>query len=159
MTEKKKQHYTGDDEIIQKNIERSREVIEARKHEHDDIDSRVTPDEEIIAPKDHREEVWDVPVGGQQNPNFGGGTANLTPRPELERLGQVLASSFDVRESEATLESVPRYLLLRDEALLDVLAGMDVGHRRISMGVQTFDPEWLRRMGRDVSSPRPFGAG
>jgi hypothetical protein len=75
VTNKNKQHYTGDDEVIQKNIERSREVIEARKHDHDEIDSRVTPEDEITAPKDHREEVWDVPVGGQQNPNFGGGTA------------------------------------------------------------------------------------
>jgi hypothetical protein len=75
VTEKNKQHYTGDDEIIQKNIERSREVIEARKQGNADTDSRVPPEDEISAPKDHREEVWDVPVGGQQNPNFGGGTA------------------------------------------------------------------------------------
>ena len=75
MTSKNKPHYEGDDEIIQKNVERSREVIEARKHEHDGEDSRVPAEAEITAPNDPREDVWDVPVGGQQNPNFGGGTA------------------------------------------------------------------------------------
>ena len=75
MANKDKQHYSGDEEIIRKNMERSREVIEARKHDHDDEDSRVPPEAEVTAPKDQREEVWDVPVGGQQNANFGGGTA------------------------------------------------------------------------------------
>jgi len=75
MTNTKKQHYSGDDEIIRKNIEQSREVIEARKHQHDDDDSRVLPEDEVSAPKDPRQEVWDVPVGGQQGANFGGGTA------------------------------------------------------------------------------------
>jgi oxygen-independent coproporphyrinogen-3 oxidase len=81
---------------------------------------------------------------------FGGGTANLTPPADLQRLCAVLASVFDLGASELTLEGVPRYFLLRDEALLDVLAEARVRHRRISMGVQTFDPEWLRRMGRDA---------
>jgi oxygen-independent coproporphyrinogen-3 oxidase len=79
---------------------------------------------------------------------FGGGTANLTPPAALARLAGALERAFDLRASEVTLEGVPRYFLLRDGALLDVLAGMAVRHRRISMGVQTFDDAWLARMGR-----------
>lgn len=85
---------------------------------------------------------------------IGGGTANLTPPGELERLCALLASHYDVRGSELTLEGVPAYFLLRDEALLDVLARANVGQRRISMGVQTFDDEWLARMGRDAFGGR-----
>lgn len=84
----------------------------------------------------------------------GGGTANLTPPDDLERLCDRLASTFDISSSELTLEGVPRYFLLRDEALLDVLARAAVGHRRISMGIQTFDAGWLKRMGRDAFGDR-----
>lgn len=85
---------------------------------------------------------------------FGGGTANLTPPADLERLCRVLESTFDLTRAELTLEGVPRYFLLRDEALLDVLERAAVRHRRISMGIQTFDPEWLARMGRDAFGDR-----
>jgi oxygen-independent coproporphyrinogen-3 oxidase len=81
---------------------------------------------------------------------FGGGTANLTPPDGFERLLEALGTSFDLRGAELTLEGVPRYFLLHDEALLDLLAGAGVRHRRLSMGVQTFDPGWLKRMGRDA---------
>lgn len=85
---------------------------------------------------------------------IGGGTANLTPPDDLERLCALLASTFDVSDSELTLEGVPKYFLLRDEALLDVLARAAVRHRRISMGIQTFDHGWLNRMGRDAFGDR-----
>jgi coproporphyrinogen III oxidase-like Fe-S oxidoreductase len=85
---------------------------------------------------------------------LGGGTANLTPPEELQRLCAVLGSVFDLSGSELTLEGVPKYFLLRDESLLEVLARTNVRHRRISMGVQTFDAEWLRRMGRDSFGDR-----
>ncbi len=85
---------------------------------------------------------------------FGGGTANLTPPEELHRLCAALAARFDLAGAELTLEGVPRYFRLRDEALLDVLAATGVRHRRISMGVQTFDAAWLRRMGRDEFGDR-----
>jgi oxygen-independent coproporphyrinogen-3 oxidase len=84
---------------------------------------------------------------------LGGGTANLTPPDELARLCTVLETTFDLGACELTLEGVPGYFQLRDEALLDVLARTGVRHRRISMGVQTFDAAWLQRMGRDA-----FGA-
>ncbi|WP_224368795.1 radical SAM protein [Hyalangium versicolor] len=81
---------------------------------------------------------------------FGGGTANLTPPAGMKRLLDCLASAFDLRGTELTLEGVPKYFLLHDEALLDLLASPQARHRRISMGIQTFDREWLRRMGRDA---------
>jgi oxygen-independent coproporphyrinogen-3 oxidase len=81
---------------------------------------------------------------------FGGGTANLTPPEAFRSLAGTLEGAFDLSDSEVTLEGVPRYFLLHDGALLDTLAGMKVRHRRLSMGVQTFDPEWLKRMGRDA---------
>lgn len=85
---------------------------------------------------------------------IGGGTANLTPPEDLAHLCALLASRFDVSRAELTLEGVPAYFLLRDEALLGVLERAPVGHRRISMGVQTFDEEWLKRMGRDAFGNR-----
>jgi coproporphyrinogen III oxidase-like Fe-S oxidoreductase len=81
---------------------------------------------------------------------FGGGTANLTPPEGMKRLVESLASAFDMRGAELTLEGVPKYFLLHKEALLDILADAPVRHRRISMGIQTFDGGWLRRMGRDA---------
>jgi oxygen-independent coproporphyrinogen-3 oxidase len=87
---------------------------------------------------------------------LGGGTANLTPPEELQRLCTQLEGTFELGQCELTLEGVPRYFLLRDEALLDVLGRAHVRHRRISMGVQTFDPQWLRRMGRDAFGDPPL---
>jgi oxygen-independent coproporphyrinogen-3 oxidase len=85
---------------------------------------------------------------------LGGGTANLVPPEELDRLCRVLTAAFDLASAELTLEGVPRYFLTRDEGLLDVLARAPVRHRRISMGIQTFDSEWLRRMGRSAFGDR-----
>jgi coproporphyrinogen III oxidase-like Fe-S oxidoreductase len=85
---------------------------------------------------------------------FGGGTANLTPPAELQKLCDALHAAFDLSTSEVTLEGVPRYFLLHDGALFDVLAGMKVRHRRVSMGVQTFDRGWIHRMGRDAFGDR-----
>lgn len=79
---------------------------------------------------------------------LGGGTANLTPPEALSALLRQLATSFDLARAELTLEGVPRYFLVRDAASLDLLAQTEVRHRRISMGVQSFDPAWLARMGR-----------
>ncbi|WXH27514.1 hypothetical protein WA016_01438 [Myxococcus stipitatus] len=81
---------------------------------------------------------------------LGGGTANLTPPLAMKRLMESLAAAFDLGGAELSFEGVPRYFLLRDEALLEVLADARVRHRRISMGIQTFDPAWLRQMGRDA---------
>lgn len=85
---------------------------------------------------------------------FGGGTANLTPPDQLRALGERVARMFDCSDAEVSLEGVPRYFLLDGEAQLEVLQGLPVAHRRISMGVQTFDPAWLKRMGRDAFGGR-----
>lgn len=78
---------------------------------------------------------------------FGGGTANLTPDAFAE-LGASLAEAFDLRRAELSLEGAPIYFLSRHQAILDAFAGIPARHRRLSMGVQTFDPAWLARMGR-----------
>ncbi len=80
---------------------------------------------------------------------FGGGTANLTPPDAFEALSQALEAAFDLRDAELTLEGVPVYFLTHDRALLRALARTTARHRRLSMGVQTFDPAWLKKMGRE----------
>jgi oxygen-independent coproporphyrinogen-3 oxidase len=81
---------------------------------------------------------------------FGGGTANLTPPDAFAELTSALVDTLgpSLREAEVTLEGAPRYFLTRSEALLDVLAALPVRQRRISAGIQTFDEDWLARMGR-----------
>ena len=81
---------------------------------------------------------------------FGGATANLTPPRELAGLAGTLEECLELSSAEVTLEGVPKYFLIRDEAALEVIAAMRVRQRRISMGVQTFDPTWLARMGRSA---------
>jgi coproporphyrinogen III oxidase-like Fe-S oxidoreductase len=85
---------------------------------------------------------------------LGGGTANLTPPDALARLLQALARAFELGRAELTLEGVPRYFLTREARQLDLLAEAPVRHRRISMGVQSFDPAWLQRMGRSAFGDR-----
>jgi len=79
---------------------------------------------------------------------FGGGTANLTPPECLRDLAAALGETFDLSNAEVSLEGVPLYFSIRKEAMLDVLCEMPVRHRRISMGIQTFDPDTLAQMGR-----------
>jgi oxygen-independent coproporphyrinogen-3 oxidase len=80
---------------------------------------------------------------------FGGGTANLTPAEPFRRLCRRLAEAFDLSEAEVTLEGVPAYFVKRTPLLMDVLREeMPARHFRVSMGIQTFDEERLRQMGR-----------
>lgn len=79
---------------------------------------------------------------------FGGGTANLTPAKQLRALAQGLQRRFDLREAEVTLEGVPSLFRSLLFGPLDALLEMPVRHRRVSMGVQTFDRTQLGRMGR-----------
>lgn len=81
---------------------------------------------------------------------FGGGTANLTPPDAFAALCAALSASLDLTGAEATLEGTPAMVPARGEALLDLLAALPAATRRLSMGVQTFDPAWLRRMGREA---------
>jgi hypothetical protein len=75
MPDKRKQHYFGDDEIIERNMERSREVVEERRHARDDADNTMPLDAEMPEPENARTDLQDVPVGGQTNANARGGTA------------------------------------------------------------------------------------
>jgi coproporphyrinogen III oxidase-like Fe-S oxidoreductase len=80
---------------------------------------------------------------------FGGGTANLTPADSFRRLCRRLAATFDLTQADVTLEGVPAYFVKRQPSLIDVLREeMPARHYRLSMGIQTFDEEQLRRMGR-----------
>jgi oxygen-independent coproporphyrinogen-3 oxidase len=90
-------------------------------------------------------------VGGRrvQGLYFGGGTANLTPADSFRRLCRRLAATFDLTQAEVTLEGVPAYFVKRQPSLIDVLReNMPARHLRLSMGIQTFDENQLRRMGR-----------
>jgi len=73
---------------------------------------------------------------------FGGGTANLTPVDSFERLWKELSAAFELQDAEVSLEGAPAFFR---PALLDVITAKK---RRISMGVQSFDPTQLERMGR-----------
>ena len=74
MTNKRNQHYTGDDEIIERNMERSRELIESRRRQHDD-DHEQPFEGDMSPPENARDDLREVPIGGQSNPNARGGTA------------------------------------------------------------------------------------
>jgi len=79
---------------------------------------------------------------------FGGATANLTPPAMLRELGERLTKHLDLGQAEVTLEGVPSLFRSLLDGPFEVLLGMPARHRRISMGVQTFDPTQLARMGR-----------
>ena len=81
---------------------------------------------------------------------FGGGTANLTPPAAFSRLLATLSKGFDLRQAEVTLEGVPIYFIARRFALLEQLMSVPARHRRISMGIQTFDTRLLEQMGRSA---------
>ncbi|MBT3224580.1 MAG: Fe-S oxidoreductase, partial [Proteobacteria bacterium] len=82
---------------------------------------------------------------------FGGGTANLTPAPAFERLCRVLGSHFDFSQAEATLEGVPRYFSKGDYELLRIMMDhLPARHHRVSMGVQSFDVDYIKMMGRQA---------
>ncbi len=92
-------------------------------------------------------EMGSVPVQGLY---FGGGTANLTPVDSLRDLSRVLNSIFHLSQAEVTLEGVPAYFLKRERPLDALQQVLDADHFRISMGIQTFDPQQLKRMGRQA---------
>ncbi len=91
--------------------------------------------------------IADKPVQGVY---FGGGTANLAPVDSLRELSHTLNAYFDLSQAEITLEGAPIYFLKRDRPMTALRSAMDARHFRISMGVQTFDPKQLHRMGRQA---------
>jgi oxygen-independent coproporphyrinogen-3 oxidase len=89
---------------------------------------------------------------------FGGGTANLTPAHSFRQLCRTLRSAFDLSQAEVTLEGVPAYFLKRKPLLVDILREeLPARLYRLSMGIQTFDENQLRRMGRQAfGTPATF---
>ena len=79
---------------------------------------------------------------------FGGGTANLTPPLSFAKLTQTALEHFDLSQAEVTLEGAPAFFLSHRFALLDILQQMPTESQRLSMGVQTFDLDFLDKMGR-----------
>ena len=80
---------------------------------------------------------------------FGGGTANLSPAEPFRTLCRALARAFDLSAAEVTLEGVPAAFLNRTPLLVDILRQeLPARHFRLSMGIQTFDEDRLRQMGR-----------
>lgn len=79
---------------------------------------------------------------------FGGGTANLSSTSEIRRLFDVLAEHFSVAQSEVTLEGIPLLFTSWFHAHLRSLASFPARHKRISMGIQTFERSQIERMGR-----------
>jgi oxygen-independent coproporphyrinogen-3 oxidase len=80
---------------------------------------------------------------------FGGGTANLSPPEPFRKLCRALAGAFDLSSAEVTLEGVPAAFLNRKPLLVDILREeLPARHFRLSMGIQTFDEDRLRMMGR-----------
>ena len=88
---------------------------------------------------------------------FGGGTANLTPAEPFRALCRKLTEAFDLSGAEVTLEGVPADFVRRRPLLIDILPETRARHFRISMGLQTFDLDQLRRMGRlGFGTPETF---
>lgn len=90
---------------------------------------------------------------------FGGGTANLTPSDAFRAICRKLHQAFDFTDAEITLEGVPAYFIKREPLLLEILdAELLARHRRISMGIQSFDEQRLKAMGRlGYGTGRVFG--
>lgn len=80
---------------------------------------------------------------------LGGGTANLSSTEEVERLLTTLRTHLVLDDAELTLEGTPALFESWFSSHLKSLAKQNVAHRRISMGVQTFDAALLTLMGRE----------
>lgn len=73
----------------------------------------------------------------------GGGTPSLLSLAQLEKLGQWLARDFGFHFVESTLEANPESFSLEKAQLLRAQ-----GFNRISIGLQSFDDNTLKRIGR-----------
>jgi oxygen-independent coproporphyrinogen-3 oxidase len=80
---------------------------------------------------------------------FGGGTANLASTAEIRELFDTLGKFFEVAQAEVTLEGIPSLFASWFHAHIKELARLPARHKRISMGIQTFEPQQLERMGRE----------
>lgn len=80
---------------------------------------------------------------------FGGGTANLTPPGAFLSLCRTFRNTFDTSAAEVSLEGVPSRFLQGQRKLIDIMRDeLPARHFRISMGIQSFDEQRLKLMGR-----------
>lgn len=69
------ERYEADEEVIERNVQRSKEVIAARKHSENEGKARKpTPDDPNRVKDSAAPNQWDIPAGGQSGPNVGGGS-------------------------------------------------------------------------------------
>jgi len=87
--------------------------------------------------------AWDRPV---ETVFWGGGTPGLLSARDLGRLAEIVRARTGGAPAEWTVELAPGSVTVeRLEAL------RDVGVTRVSMGVQSFQPQWLEALGRQHS--------
>ncbi|MDP0499133.1 MAG: radical SAM family heme chaperone HemW [Verrucomicrobiota bacterium JB022] len=84
---------------------------------------------------------------------WGGGTPSLLAAKDLERLGRAMLAALPQPPQEWTIEMAPS-TVKADK--LEVLR--ELGVNRISMGVQSFDPVLLDRLGRSHSPKQVYHA-
>ena len=96
------------------------------------------------------QEIRRTPRGAADTIFFGGGTPSLLEPTEVERLIRACRETFDLSGgAEITLETNP------ETATPERLAAFrEAGINRLSFGVQSFDDEELKRLGRLHSSAR-----
>ena len=86
-----------------------------------------------------------LPVGAL---HLGGGTPTILSADRIDRLGEMIGRRFDIRaETEVSVEIDPTEC---DDDRLDALARL--GTRRVSLGVQDFDPLVQETIGRQQSA-------
>lgn len=100
------------------------------------------------------QEIRRTPRGPADTIFFGGGTPSLLEPSEVQRLIQACRETFDLAgDAEITLETNP------ETATPERLAAFrEAGINRLSFGVQSFDDDELRRLGRIHSSARAVEA-
>jgi oxygen-independent coproporphyrinogen-3 oxidase len=84
---------------------------------------------------------------------FGGGTPGLLMARDLRRLGTALAPHLDPQGVEWTVEMAPSTV---KPDKVDAL--LEMGVTRISMGVQSFSPALLEKLGRQHSAEQVYRA-
>ena len=90
--------------------------------------------------------LWGKLLGGPEVHTifFGGGTPSYLPSDDIRHTMETIRSAFNVeRDAEATLEANPGDF--SDDKLA---AYLDCGINRLSIGVQSFDDELLKTLGR-----------
>ena len=75
--------------------------------------------------------------------SFGGGTPSMLTPPQFTRILATLRGRFDFIDPEVSIEANPD-----DITTENLAAWRDLGINRLSLGVQSFDDEALRHLGR-----------